>query len=96
LAFAICKKIPADTARLKCFDEIGAKTAAASDEPQLIKGKWVYTESKSPVDDSPQVVAALLGDGEEKILVFRCQENHTDAVFLPGAFSFHLTIGSTF
>jgi hypothetical protein len=89
LAFAVCKKIPADTARLKCFDEIGAKTAvAASEEPQLIKGKWVYTESRSPVDDSPQIVAALLGDGQEKILIFRCQENRTDAVFLPGAFFF--------
>jgi hypothetical protein len=89
IAFAVCKKIPADTARLKCFDEIGAKTAAeASEEPQLIKGKWVYTESKSPVDDSPQIVAALLGDGQEKILIFRCQEGRTDAVFLPGAFFF--------
>jgi hypothetical protein len=87
-AFAICRKISADTARLKCFDEIGANTAAAaSEEPQLIKGKWVYNESKSPVDDSPQITAALLGDGQEKILIFRCQENRTDAS-CPEHFSF--------
>jgi hypothetical protein len=89
LAFAICRKIPGDTARLKCFDEIGSKTTlTASEEPQPIKGKWVYSESRSPVDDSAQIVAALLGDGAEKLLIFRCQENRTDAVFLPGPFFF--------
>ena len=54
----------------------------------MIKGKWVYTESKSPVDDPPQIVAALQGESADKILVFRCQENRTDAVFIPGTFFF--------
>jgi hypothetical protein len=52
----------------------------------LIKGKWVYTESNSPIDDSAQIVAALQGDNADKVLVFRCQENRTDAVFIPGRF----------
>jgi hypothetical protein len=77
------------TDRLKCFDAIGKQAIPRpGDEPQLIKGKWVYTESKSPVDDSPQIVAALQGESADKILVFRCQENRTDAVFIPGTFFF--------
>jgi hypothetical protein len=90
LAFAICKKIQADTARLKCFDEIGAKSSGGSEtaEPQPVRGRWIYTESKSPIDDSPQVSAIMQGDTPEIILVLRCQENKTEAAYLPGQFFF--------
>jgi len=89
LAFNICKKVPTDTARLKCFDEIGAKTGGpAADEPRPVRGKWVYTESASPVDDSPQLMAVMAGDPDDAALIFRCRENKTEAIFLPGSFFF--------
>jgi hypothetical protein len=39
LQFAICKKVIAESDRLKCYDAIGAK-AATLDEPVPVKGKW--------------------------------------------------------
>jgi len=89
LQFAICKKVAIDADRLKCFDTIGAKGIESQpSEPPLVKGKWVYTESTSPVDDSPQIVAMLEGETSETVLVFRCWENRTEAIFIPGTFFF--------
>lgn len=87
LAFAACKKVANDADRLKCFDAIGPKAKTAEEEakdPTPVKGKWVYTESKSPVDDSDQLFAALLGEPGETLLIFRCKENKTEAIFVPG------------
>jgi hypothetical protein len=83
LQFAICKKVIAESDRLKCYDAIGTKPRATSDEPAPVKGKWVYTESKSPTDDSDQVLAMLAGEPEDALLVFRCMEQRTEAVFVP-------------
>ncbi|MCK1519519.1 type VI secretion protein [Bradyrhizobium sp. 17] len=86
LAFTVCKKIPTDADRLKCFDAIGPKAKTTEEEakdPTPVKGKWVYTESKSPIDDSAEVTALLLGEPGEVLLVFRCKENRTEAVFVP-------------
>jgi hypothetical protein len=85
LAFSVCKKVPNDAERLKCFDSIGPKAKTAEEEaanPTPLKGKWVYTESKSPVDDSDQLLAVLLGEPGESLLVFRCQERRTEAIFI--------------
>lgn len=86
LAFSMCKKIAADTARLKCFDEIGAqqdqgKTETTATEP----AKWEYETDKSPIDDSPQVSASLKGAGNT-LLVLRCKERLTEAAFVPGQY----------
>jgi hypothetical protein len=89
LAFAVCKKISTDAERLKCFDSIGPKAKTAEEEvsnPTPIKGKWVYTESKSPIDDSDQLIAVLLGEPGEALLVFRCLERKTEAAFIPSDF----------
>jgi hypothetical protein len=83
LQFAICKKVVSESDRLKCYDAIGAKPRSTSDEPIPVKGKWVYTESKSPIDDSDQVLAMLAGEPEDALLVFRCMEKRTEAVFVP-------------
>jgi hypothetical protein len=83
LQFAICKKVIAESDRLKCYDAIGTKPRAVSDEPTPVKGKWVYTESKSPIDDSDQVLAVLAGEPEDALLVFRCMEKRSEAVFVP-------------
>jgi hypothetical protein len=86
LAFAVCKKMPNDGDRLKCFDSIGPKPKTSEEEakdPTPIKGKWVYQESKSPIDDSEQIFAMLGGEPGEAFLGFRCMENKTEAIFLP-------------
>ncbi len=83
LQFAICKKVIAESDRLKCYDAIGTKPHATSDEPIPVKGKWVYMESKSPTNDSDQVLAMLAGEPEDALLVFRCMEQRTEAVFVP-------------
>lgn len=86
LAFAICRKIPADTARLKCFDEIGAsKSDGSSLSAPAVQPGWQFTVDKSPLDDSSQVTAILPSkDGAN--LVLRCKERKTEAVFVPSGF----------
>ncbi len=85
LAFAVCKKIPSDADRLKCFDAIGEKgeDQDSSSEPTPVKGKWTFRESKSPIDDSDQLVAMLQGENGEALLILRCWENKSEAVFIP-------------
>jgi hypothetical protein len=77
------KKVIAESDRLKCYDAIGTTPRATSDEPVPVKGKWVYMESKSPIDDSDQILATLAGEPEDALLVFRCMEKRTAAVFVP-------------
>lgn len=91
LQFAICKKIAADSERLKCFDAVGNAPSAQpgqAEESKPIKGKWVYTESKSPVDDSPQLLAVLASDLTDAVLVFRCREKKTETMFWPRSYFF--------
>jgi hypothetical protein len=86
LAFAVCKKLPDDMQRLKCFDAIGPKPKTPEEEaknPTPVKGRWVFQESKSPIDDSDQVVAMLGGEPDNTLLAFRCQEKRTEAIFVP-------------
>jgi hypothetical protein len=86
LQFSICKKLPDDAARLKCFDSIGPKAKSADEEainPTPVIGKWVYSESKSPIDDSDQVFAILAGEPQGAMLGFRCREHKTDVLIVP-------------
>ncbi|MGX9424035.1 MULTISPECIES: type VI secretion system-associated protein TagO [Bradyrhizobium] len=83
LAFAMCKKIGADTARLKCFDEIGAELDKKGSQPNTEPAKWAVEEDRSPIDDSPQVSAAIRGEPAGALLVLRCKERKTEAAFLP-------------
>jgi hypothetical protein len=70
---------------LRCDRRQAKKAEEEAKDPTPIKGKWVYAESKSPVDDSDQVVALLGGEPEGAILAFRCQEHRTEAVLVPPA-----------
>jgi hypothetical protein len=85
LAFAMCKKITADTARLKCYDEINAnldKQQQANAEPP----RWTIEEDRSPVDDSLQISAAMKGEPQGSMLVMRCKERKVEAAFVPAGF----------
>lgn len=83
-----CKTLTDDAQRLKCFDglftEKQQQPPAAKSQPEL---GWSIEESKSPIDDSPQVTGMLRADGSTDgpsltpptMLVLRCQEKKTEA-----------------
>ena len=78
-----CRTLKDDAQRLKCFD--GLITDKASDQPTTeAEITWAITESKSPVDDSPQVAGRLQANGDtasSAFLILRCKERSTDAYF---------------
>lgn len=90
LMVALCKKITDDAARLKCFDAIGSTTEASKVEPTPPKAQeWTVVDSKSPIDDSPQVMAMLQSEDGEGSLVLRCAERKTEAAVIPkGLFAY--------
>jgi type VI secretion system VasI family protein len=83
-----CKTIDDDRERLKCFDGLfggPSKPQNPPEERQVKKppeekpANWSIDETKSPSDDSPQVVAAnLVGD---IVLILRCKDQITEAAF---------------
>ena len=74
-----CKTLTDDAQRLKCFDGLFA-------EKQQPPATWSIEESKSPVDDSPQVAGMLYADSSADpsslmiptVLVLRCKEKKTE------------------
>ncbi len=84
-----CKTLTDDSQRLKCFDSLFTKKEEPpAGKPQTAMS-WSIEESKSPVDDSPQVTAMLHADGSTEgvsltpptSLVLRCKEKETEAYF---------------
>src|SRR5215468_10058818 len=75
-----CKTLTDDVQRLNCFDGLFA-------EKQQPPVTWSIEESKSPVDDSPQVAGMLYADSSTDpsylmlptVLVLRCKEKKTEA-----------------
>lgn len=75
-----CKTLKDDAQRLKCYDSLmPAAAAPAAVEPQAAR-EWKIEESKSPLDDSPQVTASILNEGDKVALVLRCREHKTDVM----------------
>lgn len=78
----LCRAIKDDKTRLACFDhatapaEVAAETTGAP-SPDT----WHFEESKSPVDDSPQLLAALVPAEGKSSFVVGCRE-HQMRVFL--------------
>jgi hypothetical protein len=58
-----CKTLTDDSQRLKCFDSLFTKKEEPPAEKPQTAMSWSIEESKSPVDDSPQVTAMLHADG---------------------------------
>ena len=80
-----CKTLTDDSQRLKCFDGLFAeKQQPPSAHPQT-EMTWSIDESKSPIDDSPQVMGTLLAEGStpasSAALMLRCKEKKTEAFF---------------
>lgn len=77
-----CRTLKDDNQRLKCFDDLFVekeknKTGDAAD----IEKTWTINESKSPLDDSPQVDAMLASSHGDSTLYLRCREKKTEAIF---------------
>lgn len=90
LRLMLCSKIKDDAARLKCFDEALAALAAPAKVPEPGRSAteriWDINESKSLVDDSPQVIAGLLAEKNTGGIFFRCREHQIDGGFMPEGF----------
>src|SRR5262249_301031 len=83
LGLAICKQIKDDAARLKCFDAAfsgAGEPANAQDEAPV---GWSFKQDKSPIDDSPQISATLIGEQLGGTLIARCSERKTEVLIVP-------------
>lgn len=90
LMIGLCKKVSDDASRLKCFDAIGTAAEPSKQERDSPKvQEWTIADSKSPVDDSPQVSARLLSQDGDSMLVLRCAERKTEVAVIPkGLFAY--------
>ena len=83
LGLAMCKLIKDDTARLKCFDEAFSGTREPANSKEEVPVGWTFTEDKSPIDDSPQISATLIGEKLSSKLIARCEERKTELAIVP-------------
>lgn len=81
LMFGLCRKIPDDAARLKCFDSI-VPAPQKPDQPKAVQ-EWSIEDSKSSVGDSPEVFATLTSEDGRSELIIRCKERKTELAVLP-------------
>ena len=83
-----CQTVKEDAQRLKCFDGLFAEKPSEPKSEPDVEVTWEITDSKSPIDDSPQVSATLTAKGSSGglglntiVLMLRCREKTTDAAF---------------
>ena len=81
LMFGLCRKISDDTARLKCFDTI-VPAPQKTDQPKAVQ-EWSIEDSKSLVDNSPEVFATLTSEDGRSELIIRCKERKIELAVLP-------------
>jgi type VI secretion system VasI family protein len=86
LMFGLCRKIPDNAARLKCFDAIVPAPQQAApqqaDQPKAVQ-EWSIEDSKSSVDGSPEVFATLTSEDGRSELIIRCKDRKTQLAVLP-------------
>jgi hypothetical protein len=80
-AVRVCKAIPDNEQRLKCFDDLFAEKPSAPNnaEKSGSQTSWSIEEGKSPTDNSPEVTAAMVSG--DTALILRCKEQNTEAAF---------------
>jgi hypothetical protein len=82
LGIALCRQMPKDDDRLKCYDRIADVMKNATKEPAgtttALPQGWQIDESKSAIDDSPQVTASLPDKEVSGGLFMRCRERRID------------------
>jgi type VI secretion system protein VasI len=70
-----CRQIKDDGKRLKCYDHLDRSSSSA--RAGLGQSRWVITDEKSPLDDSPLVSAALPSSDDRSHLLMRCKDRET-------------------
>ncbi|WFU18477.1 type VI secretion system-associated protein TagO [Bradyrhizobium sp. CB3481] len=105
LSEAICAQIGADDAidrlkacsqfdsmeRLKCIDELLKRTTEAPDSEVSPEPNWIISETTSPVDYSPQIVAVTKADPSSSqdapaSLAIRCRARRTELTISTSGF----------
>lgn len=78
--FATCAAMADKDARLACYDETAASPhrQAAAPAEELEESAWTIQESRSPIDDTPQIYAGNMPG--ELMLLLRCKEKSTDVL----------------
>ena len=97
VALKRCAMIAAPAQRLKCFDRLSGRssTTDATESSKSIPNHWRTVRKANPIDDTPQVtiyttaIEGQTGFGRKPHLIFRCQNNKTEALVL-----WHAYIGS--
>jgi hypothetical protein len=82
LMFGLCRKIPDNAERLKCFDAIVPAPQQQADQSKAIQ-EWSIEDSKSSVDGSPEVFATLTSVDGRSELIIRCKDRKTQLAVLP-------------
>ncbi len=85
---ALCKNIKSDGDRLKCFNSLTVAPSQEKRNTEPAKMEWSVTESRAPLDDSPQVVGTLRAIEGSAGLFIRCQERKTEAFFYAGDYDY--------
>ena len=78
-----CRQIKEDTARLQCYDGLGASSAnERGAQAAATEGVWEVTEDKSPINDNPIFSAALRNADGKSQLMMRCRDHKTEVAIL--------------
>jgi hypothetical protein len=84
LMLGLCRKVADGDARLKCYDAIGTTTEPSKPAELEIKPlEWNVVESKSPIDDSPEIRAGMMSVDGLSSIILRCAERKTEVVLTP-------------
>jgi hypothetical protein len=79
-----CRTLKDDGQRLRCFDGLLSEKQNGKVTPDVPDREfaWKIEDSKSPLDDSPQVTAILEATNDRNTgIVLRCKEKKTEVVF---------------
>jgi hypothetical protein len=81
-ALRLCRLIKDDAERLKCYDGLDASSSTAAgraaESKQAGDTAWEVRDEKSPLDDSPLVLAQLPSTDGKAYLMLRCKDGKTE------------------
>lgn len=93
LQLGACRGIQDNAARLKCFDDAMAPASGPNAPPSASpwaaakpKERWEIRQSKSPIDDRPEIAGALVARDGKTVLIARCKEGSTELAVVPDEF----------
>jgi Type VI secretion system VasI, EvfG, VC_A0118 len=80
LGLALCHKLPQNEERLKCYDRtVETMRRQPATEENAEPPTWDIEETKSPIDDTPQITGTLADTKKSGLLFLRCKERQIEA-----------------